>query len=282
MGPTSLTWRGLTAATGQDQPYRIHELEGWEESPAPRYDKQPRTFAHGAHPSPVYADERIVTVTGVCWTAADRDRLLADMQAETAFGDDDTTEQLTVTAAGRTLTAQAQLIAARPALVRGQWGVGRFGWVLQWRCPDPMRYGPDQTAATALPDPSGGLTYPLAYPLDYGTTGGNGQITLSNGGSAPAPIRFAVRGPLPEGFEISAGGQRLRYPVPVPAGQVIDIDTAAGTVLVEGTASRRSNLTVADWLHIPRRGTLTVQFTSLGGARDPQAQLTATWAETHG
>jgi hypothetical protein len=281
VNPTTVAWRGLTMATGQDADFRIVGVEGWEELPGPRYDKTPRTNAHGAHPSRVWSDERIVTVTGFSWSAAERDARVAELQDGLYFGDGDEGEPLTITAAGRTLTASAQLLAARAALLRGEWGVGRFGWLAQWRCPDPLRYGPETTLSTPLPDAGGGLVYPLAYDLDYGAAGATGSITLSNGGTAPAPIVFAVRGPLESGFEISAAGQRLRYPVPVPAGQVLELDTAAGTVLVEGTASRRGNLTVADWMRVPRKGSLTVQLTSLGGPRDPAAQLSATSSEAN-
>ena len=166
-------------------------------------------------------------------------------------------------------------------LLRGEWGIGRFGFLLQWRCPDPLRYGTPRTITTALPSPGGGLAYPLTYPLDYGAAGITGRLELTNAGSAPAPILFAVTGGLEQGYEISAAGQRLTYPVPVPAGQVIELDTAAGSVLVEGTASRRGNLSAADWMQVPRLGGLTVQFTSLGGARDPNAQLAATVQDTY-
>jgi hypothetical protein len=273
VNPTTVAWRGLTMATGQDTGFRILTVEGWEELPAPRYEKTPRSRAHGAHPSRVWADERIVTVTGFCWSAADRDAMLSELQAGLVFGADE--EPLTVTAAGRTLTASAQLLAARQALLRGEWGIGRFGWVAQWRCPDPLRYGPAQPSqSVGLPTSGGGLAYPLAYDLDYGAAGEDGSLTLTNPGTAPAPVVMEVRGPLERGFEVSAGGQRLRYPVPIPAGQVIRIDTGAGTVLVEGTADRRTNLTIADWMQVPALGSLTLQLTSLGGAYDAAAGLT--------
>lgn len=277
MNPTSVAWRGLTIGAGSV--YRIRALDGWEELPAHRYEKNPRTRAHGTHASDVWADERIITLEGWCWTAAERDQAVADLQDTMTFGGGE--EPLTVTAAGRTLTAQAQLLAARQQLLRGEWGVGRFGWLAQWRCPDPLRYGAAVTAPTGLPSPGGGLLYNLYKPgkLDYGTPGGSGRLTLSNAGNAPAPIVFDVLGPLPAGFEISAAGQRLVYPTAVPAGQTITIDTAGGTVLAEGTADRRAELTVADWIQVPPRSDLTVQFTSLGGY-EPAASLTASWSET--
>lgn len=272
MNPTSALWRGLLLGAGSL--YRIRALDGWEELPAPRYDKTPRARAHGTHSSAVWADERIVTVEGWCWTAAERDQMLAALQATMTF--DGGEEPLTITAAGRTLTAQAQLLAARPQLLRGEWGVGRFGWLAQWRCPNPLRHGPAQTATTGLPTSGGGLTYPLAYPLGYGTGGNPGRLTLTNPGTAAASIVFVVSGPLAGGFELSASGMRLRYPVTVPAGQPVTIDTAAGTVTVEnGTADRRGNLTVADWMQVPPGASLTVQFTALG-AYDPAASLSAT------
>lgn len=279
LSTTSLTWRDLAIGAGTS--YRLLTLEGWEELPPSRYIKQVRTNSHGAHPSPVYSDERIVTVTGWCWTSDQRDQLLADFRARFTFEDD--TEDLAVTVAGRTLTAGAQILEARPSITRGEWGVGRFGWLLQWRCPDPLRYGDPVTASTGLPTAGGGLAYPLAYPLAYGTTGAPGRVTLVNPGTADAPILFDVTGPLDAGFEVSAieTGQRLTYPVPVPAGQVIELDTAAGTVLVEGTASRRGNLSNADWMLVPKGGTLTLQFTSLGGASSGAALLAATVQETN-
>jgi len=285
VNPTSAVWRNLTLGYGS--PYRILTVEGWEELPAARYDKQARASAHGAHPSAVWSEERIVTITGFCWSSTARDQLLAQLQASMTFGDGE--EPLTITLAGRTLTAQAQLLAARPTLLKGEWGVGRFGWLAQWRCPDPLRYGAVHTISTPLPLAGGGLQYNLykAGKLNYGASGITGRIVLTNPGTSAASILFGVHGALPQGYEISAAGDRLRSPVVVPSGQTIELDTAAGTVLVEGTASRRGDLTVADWMTVPKAaldgtpGELEVQFTSLGGARDASALLTATWAETY-
>lgn len=276
MQPTTVTWRGLTVATGVEADYRLTALSGWESLPDVRFDKTNRARGHGSHPSPVWADERTVTVEGRCWSEDNRDALLHELKRHMTFAA--APEPLTVTVAGRTLTAGAQLLRCDPSLVSQQWGMGRFGWVAQWRCPDPLRYADPQSAATGLPTSGGGLTYPLTYPLEYGALGATGQIVLSNPGTADAPITFTVSGPLPMGFELSAGQDRLRYPVEMPAGQLLTINTGTGTVLVEGTADRRANLTLADWMQVPAGGSLTVQFTSLGGAYDDAAQLAATWS----
>jgi len=271
-GATAVRWRDLTLATGADQLYRITSLEGWEDRPDARYDKQVRSRGHGTHSAPMWADERIVTVEGFSDSPERRDELLWGLQSAAAF--DALEAPLTVTHAGRTLTAGAQLLAAR--VVRRQWGIGRFGWLLQWRCPDPLRYGDAVSVSTGLPSPGGGLAYDLTYNLDYGVLGALGQLQLSNPGTAPASIRFDVTGSLQGGFELSAGGQRLVYPYAVQFGQTLTIDTADGSVVVEGTADRRANMTVADWMQVPAQSTLTVQFTGLAPLFEPTASLTAT------
>lgn len=280
---SSVQWRDL--ALGSAPGDRIVSIEGWEGGlPPTRYDKTNRARAHGSHPSPVWSDERTVTVTGTSSAPGQRDALLIAMQNSMALAEDE--EPLAITLAGRTLTASAQLLRFAPAVAHGTWNFDLLGWVAMWRCTDPLRYGPTQTASTGLPTSGGGLTYPLAYPLTYGAPGNPGQMTLSNAGNADAPIVFTVSGGastgLAGGFELSAAGQRITYPTGIAAGETVTIDTAQGTVLSQGTGDRRGQLTNADWLTVPTArdgGTLTVQFVSLGGS-DAAANVTAQWGDT--
>jgi hypothetical protein len=54
-------------------------------------------------------------------------------------------------------------------------------FALQWKCPDPLRYGVAQApVSTGSAHVGGGLVYPLVYPLTYGTAGTPGQVTLTN------------------------------------------------------------------------------------------------------
>jgi hypothetical protein len=87
-------------------------------------------------------------------------------------------------------------------------------FALQWRCPDPLRYGSSQSyGPIGLPTSGGGLVYPLVYGLTYGTQGTVGQLTLTNAGTADASVVFTVTGSLPLGFQISSSdGQRLTFP----------------------------------------------------------------------
>jgi hypothetical protein len=285
---TTVAWSGLTLS--RDSGHRIDKVEGWAALPPARYDKTPRARGHGAHSSPVWADERTVTVTGSAHSEAERDRLLAELERTFTFAEDDAEQPLAITLADRTLTAGAQLLSADPVIAAGSFNVGLIQWRASWRCPDPLRYGPPQQASTGLPSGGGGLAYPIAYPTRYGALGDPGQLLLTNAGTAPAPAWFTVTTPagLDSGFELSAAGRRITYASRVPPGQTISIDTDTGQVLAEGTASRRGELTFAEWFQVPRAdpvtgtpGELIVQFTSLGGAHDPGARLAARWADTY-
>lgn len=270
MADTEISWRGLTL--GGDSAYIVQSVSGWDDLPDLTDMSQPRVRGHGDHIGDLFAQSRPVTVTGKIADVANRNQLAAALAAVTTVKS--STDPLTIDSLGRQLTAQARVIRRSPSIGL-TYSVGEIPFVIQWRCPDPLRYGqPQAPLSTGLPTSGGGLQWPLfaAGVLDWGDPGDPGQITLTNGGDADAPIQAQVIGAVPGGFEISAAGQRITYPVDVPAGQTIYLDTAAGTVLAEGTADRRANLTHADWLTVPAGGSLTLQFTGLG-AYDPTARL---------
>lgn len=286
MADTEITWRGLTL--GGDSPYIVQSVAGWDDLADLNDLSQARVRGHGDHVGDLYSQARIVTVTGKIADVDQRDALAEALRRRSTVRS--ALDDLTIETLGQRLTAQARVL--RRSLAVGEtYAVGEVPFSLQFRCPDPLRYGPAKTASTGLPTAGGGMAYPLTYPLTYGSPGASGQIVLTNTGDADAGIVFdvvagATTG-LPFGWEVSAAGQRITYPTAVPPGQDIAVDTAAGTVLAEGTADRAGELTNSDWLLVPAAdpdtglpGTLTVQFTSLGGTYDPGTLLTATWKDT--
>jgi hypothetical protein len=269
---TEVTWRGLTL--GGDSDYIVNDISGWEDMPELLSYSEGRARGHGEHVGDLYARGRTVTVSGKIADVSSRNELARALQAVTVVSSD--VEDLNVDTLGILLTAGARVV--QRALPLGMnYSVGEIPFAIQWRCPDPLRYGPDQYTSTGLAVSGGGLTYPLAYPLSYGVSGSPGRMTLINDGTADAPIRFGVTGPLLGGFELSSEGRRLTYLAAVPAGQIVEIDTGTGKVVVEDTADRRTNLIYADWLVVPAGGSLTVQFTSLNGVYDAAALAVAGW-----
>lgn len=294
---TTVQWRDLTIATrqagGDPPPFRLDRIDGWEGRPPGRLvGGGPRAGGHGEFTGQVWAGARTVTVVGTCWSAADRDQLLDDFAAAAAYGQGGgVLEPLVVTLAGRTLTAYAQLVDAAPALVRGRWGVGRFGFQAQWRCPDGRRYGDTLTASTGLPVDAGGLDFGaapggLVLPLDFGAAGVDGRITMANDGTAQAEPTLDVTGGMPAGFELleTTTGGRLRYEYPVNVGQFVRLNTATGQVSLDGdpAVDRSGGLTRRDWaaFHIPARGSASVLFSALTTG-DAGARLSSSWAPSY-
>lgn len=283
MADTEVVWAGLTL--GGEGDYRVLSVSGWDDLPAITDSSEERSRGDGDHVGDLFGRSRVVTVTGEIVDTVNRDALARRLQAVTVV--DNVLRDLTVTMFGLTLTSQARVIA-RSLTVGMQYDVGNVPFALQFRCPDPLRYGPPVTMPTPLPLAGAGLIYPITYPVAYGPPGITGRLQLTNPGTAPASLLLEVLGGLPQGWQVSAGGRALTYPVAVPSGQTIEIDTAAGTVLVEGTSSRRTSLSQADWLTVPAAdpvtglpGQLELQFASLGGERDPNALLTATVRGTY-
>src|SRR5690606_30905454 len=266
LAETTIEWRSLTLY-GTDGPGRMtfRTLAGWEETPPGERRRWRRPGAHGVIGGRAWAEGRTVVVTGRVFSPTERDLAVRALEQAAPYGVEDT---LSVTHAGRTLSAQATLV--RRTLPRGVWGAGFFEWTLEWEVDDPLRYGDVISDTTGLPFDTGGLRYPLYTDgdgddvgfLDYGEFGDEGTVTLENEGSAETWPRFTVTGPLPSGFMLteSGTGRSLMFTGAVPAGSSLFLDSATGEVTLDGTASRASQLIRSEWTPIPPGGSVTYGF----------------------
>ncbi len=134
---------------------------------------------------------------------------------------------------------------------------------LQFYAPDARQYGPALSTSTGLRSGGGGLTFPLTFPLNFGTPPSGGRVSFVNSGSASSEPVFTVSGPLSAGFEITyvETGQRLRYQAPV--GSDIVLDCQQGTVTTQGQ-QRATYLTIREWFSVPAYSTATFAFATLG------------------
>jgi hypothetical protein len=268
-----IVWRAITlyGRVGLGR-FTFATLEGWEDLPDPRQASELRAQDHGRFDAEVFSEARHVLVAGQCGTPAERDTMLAELKASFNFSAK-TLLPLRITHAGQTLTADARLLRFKPIPIA--WGAGFFGWVAEWVCPDPLRYGDlIAPAPVGFPQAGGGLRFPLftngstvtGY-LDFGPPGTTGRITLTNTGTADAWPQFTASGPTPvEGFDIVCveTGERLRFAAAVSAGSTLVLDSATGRVLLNGDADQSGFLTVAEWASIPPGASRTFMFLSRG------------------
>lgn len=280
---TTVEWRGLTLASDHSSPFGIRNLAGWDELPDSRQDSAARPQAHGRFDAPVWSDERVVTLVGQI-VSQDRDVLLAELSSVMGWPSGrGSAETLTVTRAGRTLTASARLRAFRTPTTL-DWSVGEVPFAIEWRCADPLRYGVASTLETTFPVLAGGLEFDLFTDgstttgfLEFGESSSTGRVTASNGGNADAMPQFTITGPVPAFQIVEVGsGRRLVFSRAVNAGDTLVIDSATGVVVLNGGDVDYSGyLTTAEWSAIPAGGSATFAFLPVSGTGT--GSMAVTW-----
>lgn len=134
---------------------------------------------------------------------------------------------------------------------------------------DPKRYGPLVTPApvTGLPKPGGGIVYPIVYPIGYGAAGDPGRLVLTNPGTAATIPDLLIDGGLGGGFQLDAveTADRIRFERVIPDGSTVTLHQSENQASIDGDSNIVSTfLTQSDLIVVPPRGTVTIQFNSIG------------------
>jgi len=276
-----IVWRDITLYGRADLGrFSFYDWSGWEDLPDPKHEETDRPQAHGRFDAPVFGDQRHVIVSGRCSTPAERDAMLIELQASFNFHAPDELP-LTITYAGRTLTAFARLLRFKP--VSPDWGAGFIGWAAEWVCSDPLRYGAPVPVTTGFPVLTGGLEFDLFTDgttdtgfLEFGAASATGSVVVTNPGNEDVWPQFEITGPLDTGIEVVkvGTGERLRFEGGVSTGSVLVLDSATGAVVIDGYADRSGLLTIRDWSSVPPGGSAEFDFVPLGTFS--AATLTAT------
>jgi len=260
--------------------WRIRRFDGWHEGPPPRVSLTDRPGEHGAFDGPAFLRPRILTLEGVATatslTSALRARdIVASVLGDPALG----LSALVVRKTGRPdmrmlvrRSDETKTSAEGPLIVK---------WSLILVAPDPRRYANDLSSqAIGLPVAgSGGLVFPLTFPLTFGTGLTGGQMALTSAGTIATWPTWMVLGPVTGPVVTNLDtGQKLEFDTTftVPSGQTMLIDTDAKTVLLQGI-NRRDRLFVAQWFNLPP-GVTNIRFGS-ASVSDPAALLTAQWRD---
>lgn len=126
-------------------------------------------------------------------------------------------------------------------------------WGVSLRAPDPRIYS--DTASSGAYDPTdggtGGLEFPLTFPLDFGTDDTAGRLTLENAGTIATPVVITITGPVvnPIVDNDTAGLSIYTRDLELLAGETVELDTLERGVLLGGTTSRPDLIDVelTDW-----------------------------------
>jgi hypothetical protein len=140
--------------------------------------------------------------------------------------------------------------------------------------PDPRRYSAtEQTPTVGLPSATEtGFGAPFGAPIGFGGAGAGGDVTVTNDGDLAARPVLTISGPvLNPVVRNNTTGEELRFGIDVAAGDFLTVDTAARTVLLNGTANRRNALLQGSRWPRVAPGSNTFQFRA--ASSDPAAML---------
>lgn len=146
--------------------------------------------------------------------------------------------------------------------------------------PDPLIYSLTQhTASTGLPSPTAGLTFPVTFPATFGaSTGGSMQVV--NAGNETTYPQITITGPCTSPI-VTLGSAFMRSNVTLGASDVLVIDMGAGTITLNGTASRQNTETTgSSFFGIPP-GTWTIGVGSADSSA-VSATFTTAWYDAWG
>ena len=91
---------------------------------------------------------------------------------------------------------------------------------------------------------TGGLTFDLTFDLTFSASSGGDTVTVTNDGNVPTPAVFTIDGPVSNPtIENTTLGKELSFDIVLGASDQLVVDTAARTVVLNGTASRYNTLT---------------------------------------
>ena len=281
---TWVVWRDiLLGPRSSGNLYCLRTLEGWEELPPYQTQKVSVGGGHGTLVAPIQFDERAVIVSGWCSERSARNQLVQTfMRAAAPSGSGALqTESLQVTHAGVTLSADARVVRASATAEAG-WALGRFGWVVQWLCNDPRRYGQQVSQQSFLALPGAGLALPASLPAAFAANPVGGMFSVENVGTADAPARYVLTGPLANpGVMVNAGTVNqvaVQYALSLADGESLVIDTRDGGAgfLNGGYRSPASGSGLTSDLVI-RPGLNSVQALGVASAGSPGSSISVTF-----
>lgn len=273
--PYEIEWRD-TLWGNENGGVGLTDFTGWLDYNL-RGSNLERPGRHGSLPGQTYAEERVIELE--LTSIDDNPATLAALRRMTVPDEEPVEEPLAIWVG----TEQPQLVMAklkrRAIPTDHAWSVGHHRATLQFVASDPKRYAVTESTSptVGLPSPGiGGLTFPLTFPLTFGTPGTPGSTTVTNVGEAATWPVYTLTGPI-TGPIITTGDAKLRFAndFELALGQTIVIDSDSRSVLLDGVA-RPDVLVQREWAYLPPETPVVVAFTGQG-TYDPAAGLVVTF-----
>ena len=276
-----IEFRGLLLGSGT--PYGWQSLSGWDQTSL--LGNKPKNSGDGSWAGNGRRPERTVL-----WEfqmhpdAADFAAAVEAVERMAATVRDSTEHPLVINDGVATRLVYAKctrLVMPRDKL----FAVSKVKCGLQWVASSPGKLETTERSVTILAPSAGfgGLTYPLSYPLTYGTAGSPNNGLATNFGYEPADPVLVFTGPLDTPRVVNVTATRsLEFDLALGSGQTLAVDVGRGTVLLDGATDRltsrtNSSVPVPEWQLEPGSNDLTLLAASFGAG----ASVSVTWRSTY-
>lgn len=239
---------------------QVTSIDGLLSLPDVSANLRKRLRTHGLREGDAFLDGRTLTITmEVEDTVDDSGQYLTSNLADLL---DNTNPTETVRlffrfpqVAGGTAGFLNARVTARTIQMKPDFVYGYNEVTLQLVCPDPRIYEAQLSVNTAtLPTSSGGLEFPVSFPLEFNDVTSGGRINADNAGNFAAPLVMRLDGALvnPK-ITLNSGTdseQVLELNTSITASQFIVLDSSSRTVMLNGTQSRYYELVESDWFDL--------------------------------
>jgi hypothetical protein len=264
---------GLGSVDSSGVAWHLQSLEGWD-SPEVRSEFTERESDHGAWASPVYLGSRPITLGGIIVAPSQPllEQAMDQLRAEAGLTD-------TVLTVWESEPKQA-VVRRSGKLLLQYVTESKATFSVMVTAADPRRYGTTlETGTTGLPATTGGLAFPVTFPLTFSASTVSGRISAQNLGNFETrpvlTIAGPVAAPIVSGLYEDGTVRQLIYSQTLQSGEQLVIDTDARTVMLGGVSRRRFLSVPQGWPTIPAASTVAYQFQS--STYNATATLTATW-----
>lgn len=273
---------------GANTHYKWRKLTGWEELPEQDSGNVPRPAAHGSFLGSLLAQTRTVGLDEVI-VRASADELgdvVEQLNAATPLVDDELPLLVHIDSRGPLLVWAR--VVRRTVPVEPGYAVGTVTEAaLEWEATDPRRYTPAvQYAETGLPEPCLPWHTDPADGSPRGIPASTGDLVACNLGSAPTHPVVEFVGPVdtPRLTNITTGAV-LEYEAILDPGEVLTIDTYAGTATLDSGENLLTAASVDCWPEPEfalARGDNRLAFRAAPDApADPRAAARLRWRSAH-
>jgi hypothetical protein len=249
---------GKTTAYGQ---YILDPtaIVGWTDGTSVRRDATVRPVSSGDFMEPYTLSSRLISLSGtaIAKTASELQVMRDNLMGLFAPGE---YAEMTVQTTASTRYAVVGL-------------EGSISWTIQTDnvavfkidvyAPDPYIYGDTRSFQTGSYQRTGGILYPIKYPMDFNLGTLNTAQTIKNNGNAEAWPVFKVIGDYYSGFTITDNvGSVVRYTGMVTMTAPVFVDMGRGTATQNGV-DKTTLVTSREWFSIPPGGTISPRFTPI-------------------